>query len=235
MGAARDHDLQVLAALAGQPDREVRLLIADCATTRLGIRVALGSGVPVCAEVGDAEQAIRAAKREQPDVALIGTALEGDWRAAVRGVCRAAERCAVVVLSQSNDVDEMLDAVRAGAVGYVPGSLEAERLQRVFQALTEEEAIVPRSMVKELLSELRDGHLSGGPLTAREAQILGMIRRGHSTAQIADYLQIAPVTVRRHVSELVRKLGVENRSGLIAATSEGRTDPGDQHARWRTA
>jgi DNA-binding NarL/FixJ family response regulator len=234
MGATRDHDLQVLPAPKGRPGGEVRLLIADCAPTRHGIRLALGSGVPVCAEVGGAEQAIRAAKHEQPDVALIGTALEGDWRAAVRGVCRAAPRCAVVVLSQSDDVDEMLDAVRAGAVGYVPGSLEAERLQRVFQALAEEEAVVPRSMVKELLSELRDG-LSGGPLTAREAQILGMIRRGHSTARIADCLQIAPVTVRRHVSELVRKLGVENRSGLVAATSEGRTGVGDQPARWRTA
>jgi DNA-binding NarL/FixJ family response regulator len=235
MSAARDHELQVLPAPAERLGGEVRLLIADCATTRIGIRLALGSGVPVCAEVGSAEHAIRVAKHEQPDVALIGTALEGDWRAAVRGVCRAAPRCAVVVLSQSNEVDEMLAAVRAGAVGYVPGSLEAERLQRVFQALAEEEAVVPRSMVKELLSELRDGHLSGSPLTAREAQILGMVRRGHSTARIADCLQIAPVTVRRHVSELVRKLGVENRSELVAATSEGRTDAGDQPARWRTA
>ena len=109
----------------------------------------------------------------------------------------------------------MLESVRAGAVGYVPGGLDAERLRRVFRALRGSEAIVPRAMVNELLSELRGTHNAENGLTGREAQVLGMLRRGHSTAWIAERLQIAPVTVRRHISELVHKLGVESRSDLI--------------------
>jgi NarL family two-component system response regulator LiaR len=193
----------------------IKLLIADHAPTRLGIRMALDSGVDICAEVGDAEQAIRAAKREQPDIALVGIEVCADWRNAVRGVCRAAPGCAVVVLAPSGDADDMLESVRAGAVGYVPGALDADRLRRIFRAVAQREAVVPRAMVIELLGEVRGGHATGDLLTGRETQVLGMLRRGHSTAWIAERLQIAPVTVRRHVSELVHKLGVESRSDLI--------------------
>ena len=196
-------------------DRIMRLLIVDNAPTRAGIRMALGDHVLVCAEETELDQAIRSAKREQPDIAFIGREVAGDWRALVRGVCRAAPLCAVVVLAQNSDADDMLESVRAGAVGYVPGVLDAERIQRVFRALQGSEAIVPRSMVNELLSELRGTHNSENGLTGREAQVLGMLRRGHSTAWIAERLQIAPVTVRRHISELVHKLGVENRSDLV--------------------
>jgi NarL family two-component system response regulator LiaR len=192
-----------------------KLLIADHAPTRLGIKMALGADVEVCAEAGDAEQAIRAAKREQPDVALVGIDVCADWPGAVRGICRAAPGCAVVLLAQAGDADDMLESVRAGAVGYVPGPLDEQRLRRVFRAVADREAVVPRAMVIELLGELRGGHGGGDVLTGREAQVLGMLRRGHSTAWIADRLQIAPVTVRRHVSELVHKLGVESRSDLI--------------------
>lgn len=193
----------------------MRLLIVDNAPTRAGIRLALGDDVTVCAEESELEQAIRAAKREQPDVAFIGRETAGDWRATVRGVSRAAPLCAVVVLAQSSDADDMLEAIRAGAVGYVPGGMDAIRLQRVLRALRGSEAIVPRAMVNELLSELRGTHNAENGLTGREAQVLGMLRRGHSTAWIAERLQIAPVTVRRHISELVHKLGVESRSDLV--------------------
>jgi two-component system, NarL family, response regulator LiaR len=196
-------------------DRTMRLLIVDNAPTRAGIRIALGDDVSVCAEESEHDQAIRAAKREQPDIAFIGREVAGDWRALVRGVCRAAPLCAVVVLAQASDADDMLESVRAGAVGYVPGVLDEDRIRRVFRALQSSEAVVPRAMVNELLSELRGTHNAENGLTGREAQVLGMLRRGHSTAWIAERLQIAPVTVRRHISELVHKLGVESRSDLV--------------------
>jgi two-component system, NarL family, response regulator LiaR len=200
---------------SGETERTVRLLIVDNAPTRAGIRMALGEDVIVCAEESVPERAVRAAKRERPDVALIAREIPGDWRAAVRGVRRAAPACAVVVLAQRSDVDDMLDSVRAGAVGYVPGPLDAERMRRVFQAASGSEAVLPRALVHELLAELRDGRSPDSDLTGREAQVLGMLRRGHTTATIAERLQIAPVTVRRHISELVHKLGVESRADLI--------------------
>jgi two-component system nitrate/nitrite response regulator NarL len=194
----------------------LRLLIADRAATRAGIGMALSGEVDICAEADDAEQAIRAAKREQPDLCLIGDHISGDGLTAIRGVCRAAPGCAVVVLAQAQDVDYLLECVRAGAVGYVPGALDAERLKRVVMAAAANEAVVPRSMVLELVLELRGGGTGADALTARESQVLGMLRRGHRTAEIAERLHIAPVTVRRHISELVRKFGVENRAALTA-------------------
>jgi DNA-binding NarL/FixJ family response regulator len=192
----------------------IRLLIADWEPTRLGIRMALNGTVEVCAEAGDAEQAIRAAKREQPDVCLVGQDIPGGAITAVRGVSRAAPDAAVVLLTQSHDVDDLLESIRAGAIGYVPGAVDAESLRRVVNAIAAHEAVVPRSMVLELLLELRGGGSGTDALTSREAQVLGMLRRGQTTAEIADRLAIAPVTVRRHISQLVRKLGVENRAAL---------------------
>jgi DNA-binding NarL/FixJ family response regulator len=196
-----------------------RLLIADHAPTRVGIRMALDGEVEICAEADDAEQAIRAAKHEQPDLCLVGRDLPGDGLAAVRGICRAAPDAAVVVLAHTRDPDDMLDSVRAGAVGYVPDALDAARLQRVVRAVGAKEAVVPRSMVLELMLELRGGGSGADVLTAREAQVLGMLRRGFTTAAIAQRLDIAPVTVRRHISELVHKVGVENRAALIKQQS----------------
>jgi len=194
------------------------LLIVDNEAIRAGVRLALEGEVTVCAEAADAETAIRAAKRTQPDLCLVGSQIPGGGVAAVRGICRAAPQCAAVVLAPRHDVDELIDSVRAGAVGYVPGTNVADRLQRIVRAVAANEAVVPRSMVLELLLEMRNVGSDGG-LSSRESQVLGMLRRGHSTAEIAERIQIAPVTVRRHISELVHKLGVADRSELVAATS----------------
>ena len=167
------------------------------------------------------EEAIRLAKALQPDVCLIGRDIAGHDLASVGEICRAAPACAVVVLSEVRDVEDMLAAVRAGAVGYVPGAVEGDRLRRIVAAALNDEAIVPRTMVHELLLELRAGGAGADALTARESQVLGMLRRGQSTAAIAERLQITPVTVRRHISELVRKLGVADRSELVNSEARG--------------
>jgi DNA-binding NarL/FixJ family response regulator len=192
----------------------LRLLIADRQATRVGIRLALDGEVEICGEANDAETAIRAAKREQPDLCLVGDDLAGSGLTAVRGIFRAAPGAAIVVLCQSHDADLLLDYVRAGAVGYLPGALDPDRLRRVIHAVAANEAIVPRCMVMELVLELRGRGNGADALTTRESQVLGMLRRGHGTAEIAERLEIAPVTVRRYISELVQKLGVENRAAL---------------------
>ena len=202
----------------------VRLLIADWEPTRLGIRMALDGTVEVCAEAGDAEQAIRAAKREQPDVCLVGKGIPGGGIATVRGVSRAAPNAAVVLLAPSHNVDDLLESIRAGAVGYVPGAVDGECLTRIVEAAAANEAVVPRSMVLELLLELRGGGPGTDALTIREAQVLGMLRRGQTTAEIGARLGIAPVTVRRHISQLVRKLGVEDRAALTRCDRASRAE-----------
>jgi DNA-binding NarL/FixJ family response regulator len=187
--------------------------------------MALDGEVIVCAEADDAEQAIRAAKREQPDVCLLGSELAGEGLSAVRGICRAAPQAAVVVLAADPDPQDLLDCVRAGAVGYIPGAVDGDGLRRIVRAVSEAEAAIPRAMVLELLMELRTSASSGDGLTSRESEVLGMLRRGYTTAEVAERLKIAPVTVRRHISELVHKLGVQDRSGLVSASPGWRAPP----------
>jgi DNA-binding NarL/FixJ family response regulator len=194
------------------------VLVAEHAATRLGIRIAVGDQVDICAEARDAEQAIRAAKRLQPDICLVGRAISGGLHA-VRGICRAAPNSAVVVLADTADGDDMLECIRAGAIGYAPGALDGERLLRIIRAVEANEAVIPRSMVIELLLELRASGGSGEPLTGREAQVFRLLRHGHTTAAIAERLEVAPVTVRRHISGVVRKLGVADRATLTASLS----------------
>jgi DNA-binding NarL/FixJ family response regulator len=179
--------------------------------------MALCGEADVCAEAEDAEQAIRAAKREQPEVCLVGRSIIGDGIRAARGICRAAPKAAVVVVADAFDADDLLDSVRAGAIGYVSADdLHASGVSRVVRAAADGEAIVPRATVRRLLEELRD---RGDGLGARECQVLSMLRRGYSTAAIAEHMGITPTTVRRHISDLVHKLGVEDRSALMRLTS----------------
>jgi DNA-binding NarL/FixJ family response regulator len=200
--------------------RMIRLLVADRAPTRLGIRMSLGEGVEICAEAATATQAIRAAKREQPDVCLIARELDGDGIVAVRAIARAAPSSTIVVMADASDADQMLEAIHAGAMGYLPGGISPERLNKVLHAVDAQEAVLPRSLVTALLLELRAAGGESAGLTSREAQVLGMVRRGHSTAAIANKLGITPVTVRRHISGLVTKLGVVDRSELLANVPE---------------
>jgi two-component system nitrate/nitrite response regulator NarL len=195
-----------------------RLLIADRGPTRFGVRLALQGAVLVCAEASSAEEAIRLAKQTQPDVCLIGWEIAGGGSSAVRGVTRAAPATRVIVLADDPSADAMLDAVRLGAVGFIHSALSPEQLLKVVGAVIAREAVLPRAMILDLLLELRSTGAEVDGLTGREAQVLGLLRRGHSTATIARRLDIAPVTVRRHISELVRKFGVVDRSELVGAS-----------------
>jgi DNA-binding NarL/FixJ family response regulator len=192
----------------------VRVLIAHHGLMRASVRMALKEGAEVCGEAGDAEQAIFEAQRVKPDVCIVGWDVPGGGIAAIHGILSVAPDTSVVVLSEHRDVEDLLAAVRAGAVGYLPGSLDRDQLRRVVLGVAAQEAAVPRAMVRELILELRSATSMGG-VTEREAQVLGMLRRGHTTAQIARRLEISPITVRRYISDLMRKLGVDNREDLM--------------------
>lgn len=191
----------------------IRVLIAHYGLMRASLRMALGDEMEVHGEAGDAEQAVLEAQRIQPDVCIVAWELPGGGLAAIHGILSVAPETSVVVVSEHQDVEDLLAAVRAGAVGYLPGSLGEEQLCRVVRGVAAQEAAVPRAMVRELIRELRSATAIGG-MTEREAQVLGMLRRGHTTAQIAGRLEISPITVRRYISDLMRKLGVDNRDEL---------------------
>jgi NarL family two-component system response regulator LiaR len=136
------------------------------------------------------------------------------------------------MLAGIGDESELLMAIRAGAIGYVPGTITREELRRAFQAALGGEAVVPPSMVLTLIRELQTtAALAAGAVTSRQADVLELLRRGHPPADIARRLEISPVTVRRHMSHLARKLGLEDRSVLknfepgFAANGGARSGP----------
>jgi DNA-binding NarL/FixJ family response regulator len=217
--------------VSGRRPPKPTLLIVDHPVTRLGVRIALQHTVSICAEADDAEGAISAAVREQPDSCLVGFGIPGGGLHAIRGMRRVAPKAAVIVLATTPDVDDLLSCIRAGAVGYLPSDVSPASLRRVLEAVISGEAAVSRSMVLALVRELHEATLSGDQLTARERQVLRMRRRGRSTAAIGDLLGISPVTVRRHISRARRKAGVEGRGELAGVDP---AQPGD-FRRGRTA
>jgi two-component system, NarL family, nitrate/nitrite response regulator NarL len=193
------------------------LLIADHAPTRTGIRMAVEDVISSCAEAGDADSAITLAETLQPDVVIVGSELTGGGIAAVEGILAVARNARIVLVTPSLEADDLLSAMKAGAVGYLPGSIDPVALRRVVRAVAAGEAAIPRSMVVALARELRVNAGGGDGLTTREAQVLALLRRGDSTSAIAEQLSISPITVRRHISTLMHKAGVDNREALADA------------------
>jgi DNA-binding NarL/FixJ family response regulator len=191
-----------------------RVLIADLPAIRFGVRIALEGAVQVCAEAGAARDAISAAQRQQPDVSLIGLDLPGDGIVAIRGICDVAPKTAAIALAASQDADDLLACIHAGAVGYLPHNIDAASLRHVVAAVRAGEAAVPRHMVLALVREVQRAAAGGDGLTPRETEVVDLLRRGRSTAAIAHRLGISPVTVRRHISTSMRKIGAEDRTAL---------------------
>jgi len=217
------------------PGAKARVLIAaDHVATRTGVRLALGDAAD-CSEAVDAVAAVAAAVRDQPDVCVV------DFDPPRRTIRTAAEITAkvpgasVVMMTRRIDEEEFIAAVRAGAIGYLPEGVDPARLPHVIRSLMRGEAAVPRAFVPRLMDELRgregrrrhlELHERGSVgLTAREWDVVELLRKGLSTRSIAELLGISAVTVRRHVSALHRKLGVQSRAELLqllaAKGSEG--------------
>jgi len=207
------------------PNR-VRVLLADAhSATRAGLRIALsGDPFDVVAEADSAETAIDAAVRERPDVCVLDADMPGGPVRATAEIVRALPEVAVVVMASARDDATMLDVVRAGAVGYLLKDMNPERLRFALFGVTEGEAALPRALVTRLMLEFRvresrrqlvtaKGHEA--QLTRREWDVLTLLADGASTREIAQSLGLSSVTVRRHVSGVLAKLGVTSRDAAV--------------------
>jgi DNA-binding NarL/FixJ family response regulator len=203
----------------------VRVLLADDhPLTRLGIRLALGDGFEVCAEVDDADSAVAAALREKPDICLLDVAMPGNGIQAAARIAAELPEVAIVMLSADRDDDTLFAAVRAGAVGYLLKESDLTRLPEVLLGVLGGEAALPRDVTARLLGELRrpgvrhlrHGVYAGGNLTSRETDVLELVLEGHSTMEVGQRLFLAPPTVRSHVAAVMRKFGVRDRDALRA-------------------
>jgi DNA-binding NarL/FixJ family response regulator len=200
----------------------LRVLIADDhPPTRAGVRMALEQGgCEVCAEAANADDAIEAALRERPDVCLIDIEMPGNGIRAVREITARVPDTRVVMLTVSRSSDDLFDALRAGAAGYLLKEMDPSALPGAVQAAVAGEAALPGFLVARLIEEFRrrGDHKSltiagARPinLTRREWDVLELLADGLSTAEIARRLFLSQVTVRRHLSVLLHKLGVTTR------------------------
>jgi DNA-binding NarL/FixJ family response regulator len=200
----------------------LRVLIADDhAPTRAGVRLALEhGGCEVCAEAANADQAIAHAVAERPDVCVIDLSMPGSGIRAVGEITANVPSTRVVVLTVSSAPDDLFDAIRAGAAGYMLKDMDPAELPDLVRRLARGEGVLPGVLISQLLEQLRtrgSGHamvLDDGrrvELTAREQDVLELLADGTPTAQMAERLFLSPVTVRRHVSTLLHKLGVQSR------------------------
>lgn len=198
----------------------------DHPAIRLGVRMALmRGGFKVVAEAADSDGAVSAVLRERPDVCLLDVRMPGGGIEAAQRLSQEAPSTSVVMLTVSSRTDDVLAALRAGAVGYLPKDTHPDRLPAALCGVLKGEAALPRALVGLVLNEFRDYTAAAADpvrvgeveLTSRESEILRMLRSGLTTAEIGDILSLSPITVRRHISAGVAKLGVADRSAAIRA------------------
>jgi len=207
------------------PNR-VRVLLADAhSATLAGLRMALAGGpFEIVAEVDSADGAVEAANRERPDVCVLDADMPGGAVRATTEIVRAQPDAAVVVMASARHDATMLDVVRAGAVGYLLKDMDPERLRFALFGVTQGEAALPRVLVARLMLEFRvrerrrrlvmaRGHEA--ELTRREWDVLTLLADGATTREIAASLGVSAVTVRRHVSGVLGKLGVRSREAAV--------------------
>jgi two-component system nitrate/nitrite response regulator NarL len=210
----------------------VRVLIADDhPPTRRGVRLTLEQqGFLVCAEAASAQGAIEAALRERPDVCLLDVRMPGGGIRAVGEIAGRLPETTVVMLTVSDSDDDLFDALRAGASGYLLKDMDTEQLPAALRASLRGEAALPRRLAANLVQELRRRGgsrliLPGGravQLTPREGEVLELLCDDLSTAEIARRLFVEPVTVRRHVSAILEKLGVSSRAEAVRLAGRSR-------------
>ena len=179
-------------------------------------------GFSVVDRVGDAASAIVGVSRLNPDICLIDLELPGGGLNAIPRMAKRSPNTLIVVLSNSAGPDDVVAALTRGASGYLLKGLGNERLASTLRGAHLGEPALSRSLVAHLVDEIRrvsDRRLTlpAGEviLTPREWDVAELLREGNSTGEIADRLGISPVTVRRHVGLLVRKLGAEDREDAI--------------------
>lgn len=203
-----------------------RVVIADGQPTmRAAVRRLLErDGFTVCGEASDAEGAVAEAVRKAPDLCLIGMPIKGGVMSATEQIAAALPQTSIVILTASESRVDLLDAIKAGAVGYLLTGMNDERFASALRGVIAGEAGIPRALVACLVSELQAQNRGwmieseNGPvdLTTREMQVMRLMCESLSTAEIAKRLLVAPVTVRRHISEVVGKLGVDGRDTAVA-------------------
>jgi DNA-binding NarL/FixJ family response regulator len=210
----------------------IRVLIADDhAVVREGLRafLALQDDIEVVGEAADGEEAVAAVASLQPEVALVDLVMPHvDGIEAIKRIRALAAATRVIVLTSFTDEAKMLPAIRAGAVGYLLKDVDPQELVAAIRTVHEGETLLHPAVIRELVREVAgDGREppAENPLTRREREVLALIARGRANKAIAFELGVAEKTVKTHVSNILGKLGVSDRTqAALYAVREGLVD-----------
>lgn len=210
--------------------KPVRILIADDhALVRSGLKALLCqlTGVAVIAEAGDGLEALRLIREIKPEIALLDISMPG-----LNGIdvtMRASKACPetrIIILSMHADREYVLQALRAGALGYVLKDADSSELEDAISAVGSGKTYLCASVAKGISDEYPDPirRLSGreissealfSVLTARQREILQLISEGNTTKEIASKLDLSIKTIETHRSQIMDRLNIRDIAGLV--------------------
>lgn len=223
----------------------IRVLLADDQElVRVGFRVILEAedDIEVVAEAADGEQAVELTAATAPDVVLMDVQMPGmDGLAATRRIAAdtASSGSAVLILTTFNRDDYLFEALRAGASGFLLKNSTPEELIDAVRILARGDALLAPEITRRVISAFAtqpsptvdSGDVAPSPrlgaLTDRERQVLDLLARGESNAEIAARLFLGETTVKTHVSRVLMKLGLRDRTqAVVFAYEHGVVTPG---------
>lgn len=219
----------------------ITVLIADDQTLiRSGLRAIIESepGMAVIGEVGDGAEAVEAVRRLRPDVALMDMRMPRlDGVAATRALLRGAApvRTRILILTTFHIDDYVTEALRAGASGFLLKEATGDQMVEAVRVVSAGEAMLAPSVTRRLLERIAQDSAASGDdggqikklLSAREVEVLRLVARGLSNAEIGAALHLAETTVKSHVQSMLTKLGVRDRlQAAVAAYDSGLVRPG---------
>jgi DNA-binding NarL/FixJ family response regulator len=203
--------------MRGEAVGALRVVVADDHPVwRSGVAGALGEGFEVCAEADDAPSAVAAITEYGPDLALCDLHMPGGGGIAV--VAAAAEVCPIVICTVSSAERDLLDAVAAGAVGYLLKSSTPDELRDACAKAAAGEPVFSPTLAALVMGEFRRLASGSGPadaLSRREREVLTYVARGWTYRRVGEELFISPKTVENHVRNILAKLHLTRRDDLV--------------------
>jgi DNA-binding NarL/FixJ family response regulator len=203
----------------------IRVVLADDhAVVRQGLRTFLDlqDDIEVVAEASDGHEAVNAASAFDPDVVLLDLVMPGlDGLGALKEL--RSGRARVIVLTSFGDDDKLFAALRGGAAGYLLKDVQPAELVRAIRSAHAGESPLSPAIATRVVEEVAQGSVSAhDDLTPREVDVLTLIARGRSNKVIARELGVAEKTVKTHVSHILAKLGVADRTqAALYAVKQG--------------
>jgi DNA-binding NarL/FixJ family response regulator len=201
------------------------LIVDDHPLTREALASLLQQhGFEIAGHAEDGSEAVDRARELSPDLVLLDLTMPGtDGLTALPRIRDVAPSCEVVVLTASGTEENLLAAIRAGAAGYLLKSEPPERIASFLNGVADGEAALSGAVARSLLERVREGRGIGrgipdeiaARLSARELEVLLLLDEHLSTDEIASRLFISEHTVRSHVKNLLRKLGVSSRRDAL--------------------